>query len=273
MAQKYSTCLVNLLVGGRNLRSILDNCVLKIYTGAAPADADAQETGTVLCIVSLSGAWNGTAAAGTTGDAPSVDEWYFPIPINAGKPTAGKSFQVVLQLDGINGTYEYDCVASDATGATAQFVDRLANMINQAQRPVRAIGISGPADQIVAVSPVVRGLGMTLIDGGGTGDTIVPVHALTKTRPNTLQFGPPTLGVISKLAEAWTGTNLATGVAGYFRLVLPNDTGLQDAALTMPRVQGSVGTSGADMNLDSVQFVISATTTISAFSIQEPTSA
>ncbi len=267
MAQKYSTALVNLLTGGRNLRSVFDNCLLRFLSGAAPADADAAETGTLLCIVSLASAW--VYATGQL-DKPTVDNWYFTVPNG---PTAGNSVAVAISLDGVNGTYTYTATGTDGgTAGTAAYMDRIADVINQAQRPVRAIGFSGGQSAGVMVSPVIRGLNMTLVDGGGNY-TVLPYNPITFSRPNTLQFGPPTLGVISKLTEAWTGVNITNGVAGYFRLVLPNDTFAGDTAFTMPRVQGSVGTSGADLNLDSVQFVTSAVTTITAFSIQEPTSA
>jgi hypothetical protein len=266
MAQIYSTALVNMLTGGRNLRSILDNFVIRILSGAAPASADGAETGTLLCIVSKSSGF----VLGATAPSPLIDDWYFTM---AGMgPTAGKSIAIAISLDGVNGTYTYNITGTDgSTGGSAAAVDRIANMINQAQRPVRAIGFSGPADVVVLVTPTVRGLGMTLVDGGGN-DTITPVHVQAAVRYNTLQLGPPVGGIISKLAsDTMTGTNLATGVAGYFRVVLPDDTFAIDSAISQVRVQGSVGTSGADMNLDSVQFNVSATTTISGFSIQEPT--
>jgi hypothetical protein len=264
MAQFYSMALVNLLTGGMTLREILDNFVIRILSGAAPANADAAETGTLLCIVS-----NNSGAVGATA-APLLDDWFFTIPGMG--PTAGKSVAVAISVDGVNATYTYTITGTDgSTGGTAAALDRVANAINRSGSPVHALGFSGPSDAVVLVSPVLRGVGMTLVDGGGN-DTVTPTHRQTATRPNSLQFGPPTLGIISKLAaDVMTGVNLATGVGGYFRVVLPDDTFALDSAYAHPRIQGSVGTSGADMNLDSVQFNLSATTTISGFSLQEPT--
>ena len=267
MAQLYSTCLVNLLTGGRTLRSILDNFTIRILSGAAPASADAAETGTLLCILSNASAY--AAAPGATAQ-PISDDWFFTVPVG---PTAGKSVKVAISVDGVNATYTYGITGNDgSTGGTAPCLNRIANMITQALIPVEAMGFSGPADTAVIVRPQVRGLGMTLVDGGGD-DTITPTHRQTATRPGTLQFGPPVAGLISKLAaDAITGLNLATGVAGYFRIVQVGDTGLLDSAYINVRIQGSVGTSGADMNFDSVQFNDGATSTLTGLSIQEPTS-
>jgi hypothetical protein len=265
MAQLYSTCLVNLLTGGRTLRSILDNFVIRILSGAAPASADAAETGTLLCILS-----NASGAVGATA-LPLMDDWFFTIPGMG--PTAGKSVKVAISVDGVNATYTYGITGTDgSTGGTAPALDRIANMINQALIPIDAMGFSGPNDSVVVVRPQLRGLGMTLADGGGD-DAITPTHRQTATRPNSLQFGPPVAGLISKLAaDSITGLNVATGVAGYFRIVLPGDTAALDSVFNQVRIQGSVGTSGADMNFDSVQFNSGATSTLTGLSLQEPTS-
>jgi hypothetical protein len=108
-----------------------------------------------------------------------------------------------------------------------------------------------------------------------TGDlAITPVEDIVSSRPSSLQFGPPTAGVISKRSgDTWTGVNVDDGVGGYFRLVFPGDPDTADSSYVYPRVQGSIGTSGADLNLNSVQFTTDATTTITNFSIQEKTSA
>lgn len=77
-------------------------------------------------------------------------------------------------------------------------------------------------------------------------------------------------GVISKVvADVLQGTNLATGVAGYYRHVGSADTGAE--SLTEPRIQGRVGTSGAEANLSSVNLVSGATQTADTYSVNLPT--
>ena len=66
-------------------------------------------------------------------------------------------------------------------------------------------------------------------------------------------------GVLPKLAsETWSGTILANGQAGWFRLRAAGlDTGVADST-TYVRMDGSIATSGADLNLGSLTFTLGA---------------
>lgn len=77
-------------------------------------------------------------------------------------------------------------------------------------------------------------------------------------------------GVIEKeTTEVWEGTNAASGTASFYRLELSGDSGA--LSTTDKRVQGSIATSGAELNLSSVALVLSATQTIDFYSIALPT--
>lgn len=77
-------------------------------------------------------------------------------------------------------------------------------------------------------------------------------------------------GVISKVpGDVLQGTNLATGVAGYYRHVGSADTGA--VSLTEPRIQGRISTSGAEANFSSVNLVSGATQTADTYSVNLPT--
>lgn len=78
-------------------------------------------------------------------------------------------------------------------------------------------------------------------------------------------------GVLSKAAEVWSGTNAATGVAGYYRHVGASDDGT--LSTTQPRLQGRVATSGAELNLSSTSLTSGATQTIDYYSIALPAAA
>jgi len=77
-------------------------------------------------------------------------------------------------------------------------------------------------------------------------------------------------GVISKDANVWSGVAGATGTASYFRLVVNTDTGV--LSTTEIRLQGTIGTSGADLNMSSVSIVSGATQTIDTFDLTMPAS-
>lgn len=66
-------------------------------------------------------------------------------------------------------------------------------------------------------------------------------------------------------AETWAGDNIGSGVATFFRLVAPGDGG--SASVSAPRIQGSVGVIGADLNLDTVALVAGLPTEIRSYTI------
>ena len=70
MTVKSSTGLKNGLLVTGSLKSLLDLGNIRIFSGTVPADADAAETGTLLCVISNAGTATGltfetTASAGT----------------------------------------------------------------------------------------------------------------------------------------------------------------------------------------------------------------
>jgi hypothetical protein len=75
-------------------------------------------------------------------------------------------------------------------------------------------------------------------------------------------------GVLSKAADIWSGVAGDTGSASYFRLVVNTDTGV--LSTTEIRLQGTVGTSGADINMSSVSIISGATQTIDTWDLTMP---
>lgn len=75
-------------------------------------------------------------------------------------------------------------------------------------------------------------------------------------------------GVLSKDANVWSGVAVATSTVSHFRLVVNTDTGV--LSTTEQRMQGTVGTSGADLNMSNVSLVSGATQTIDTFNLTMP---
>ena len=76
-------------------------------------------------------------------------------------------------------------------------------------------------------------------------------------------------GIIAKApAETWSGNNLATGVATYFRHVAAGDTAANST--TEARIQGLIATVGADLNLSSTSLASGAPQTIDYYSVTIP---
>lgn len=69
-----------------------------------------------------------------------------------------------------------------------------------------------------------------------------------------------------KLAsQTWKGANVESGTATFFRLVGASDTGA--ASTSEPRIQGSVGHAGADLNLASTALVATEEQIIDYFAV------
>lgn len=88
---------------------------------------------------------------------------------------------------------------------------------------------------------------------------------------NGLEFeNDPLSGEMQKAAaEVWSGVAAAGGTAGYFRFVAnPVDGG--GASTILPRIDGSVGISNADLNMPSTSIVSGSTYTIDTFTLTLP---
>jgi hypothetical protein len=86
---------------------------------------------------------------------------------------------------------------------------------------------------------------------------------------NGLSFGDPAGGVIAKATgETWVGAGIASGVAGWFRCYSNiYKTGQSTSAV---RFDGSVGTSGSQLNLSTTSIVQNQNTTIDTFQLTFP---
>jgi hypothetical protein len=89
---------------------------------------------------------------------------------------------------------------------------------------------------------------------------------------NGLNFEPAVGGVTAKAAaDVWSFAGLAEGTAGWFRFKgNAVDSGTADSGFTHPRMDGTCGTSGADLNISNIQVVTGAPNTIDVFGLTFP---
>lgn len=108
------------------------------------------------------------------------------------------------------------------------------------------------------------------------GATLLCTISLNSTATG-LSFDAPSNGTIPKAAaEVWSGVVSNAGAlnAAWYRHVGAADTGValtDPAGVSQPRLQGSVGVSGADLNLSSVALTNGATQTLDYYSVTLPT--
>lgn len=85
---------------------------------------------------------------------------------------------------------------------------------------------------------------------------------------NGLTFGAPAAGAVGKTG-AWSFNGIAAGTAGWFRLKA-NGVDAGGISTTLPRLDGSIATSGADLNLSNITVAIGAPNTIDSFTWTQP---
>lgn len=243
MAVRLSTALVNKLMDTGSFKDIFANGVIDIWSGTQPATADAAATGTLLCTVSKSsGAWTQETKAQAT-------------ITYSGTISGSISAVTVNSLDILGATIT---PITDATTTAALVAAAINN------NPKNLLFTATSALGVVTIT-AVNGLG-TLPNGwvvAGTVGTITAAYTNVGSggaatagvnAANGITFGNAATGALSKAtSETWSGNCVADGTAGWFRLRASGDAGTAlDSGLVYPRFDGSIATSGAQMNLGSL---------------------
>lgn len=140
---------------------------------------------------------------------------------------------------------------------------------------------NGLRNAMLGTGGLTEAMGSTLIliyggpvpasaDAAVTGTLLCTISNNSTGGP--LLFDAPVGGMLPKAAaQVWSGINVATGTATYFRVI--NSATPDDGTLstTQVRLQGTCGTAGADLNMSSVNLTAGATQTIDACNITLPT--
>jgi hypothetical protein len=113
---------------------------------------------------------------------------------------------------------------------------------------------------------------------GATGGTTANGLGAETTAANGLYLTYPAVGGLVSKGGTWSGTASATGTAGWFRILCtPNfDTGLSTIASTgtdaylIQRIDGTIGTSSADMIVTNTTITSAVSQTVSTFALTVP---
>lgn len=256
MALRYSVAARNFMAAFGSYKDAFYNGRIEIYSGSQPASADAAVTGVLLCtITNASGALtnevlsfgNVTLTGGASGSVDSItvnsiEILGVSVPFNS--TLTQTAADVATQINSFLGTVRYTATSSGA-------------VVTITARPG-----TGTAPNTFVVAATCTTITKT------TGNMAGGVAAV-----NGLKFGAPASAVIAKLAsQTWTGVNVATGTAGYYRQYgSVADTGVLDSNAVFFREDGAIATSGAELNMSSTSLVSAATTTISTWTRTLPT--
>jgi hypothetical protein len=260
MTERLSDGLRNWLLDGGSMRQAFEDCHMIIYSGPAPAEANDEVSGVPLVtITKANGAITSTLSLGETSQR---NAWQLTL---NGAHAAGDSAKIGITLNGgakVTYTYLNTTDAGDANAVREEICKMLNNI------PYLMAIPGQPADNLINVAAKVAGDVLVITDETGTNITVGVDETSIEARVDTIQFAVAASGAMSKSSDVWSGEVQTSGVAGHWRIVQPLDDGSHSH--TAIRLQGSVSTSGAELNLSSTSLVDGTTLTIDTFSISLP---
>lgn len=252
MAIRQSTGLRDFIAALGCYKRAFEGGVLKIYSGSQPASADSAVSGTLLCTLTL-------ASGARTDEVRAVGT----VTLTGGS-SGNISSITVNSVEVLGATITYDTSLSN----TASLI---AAQINAYQSVPKYSATSSGAVVSIKAMP-----------GTGTGPNgyVVASTAATLTKTdanmasgvagvNGLTFGTTSAGVLSKSTGTWSGTNVASGTAGCFRLC-GTELDSNGSSTTLIRLDGSIAASGSDLNVGSTTLTSGATFSIDQFDVTVP---
>lgn len=109
----------------------------------------------------------------------------------------------------------------------------------------------------------------TTPDTGATG-TLLGKVTVNGDGTTGLSFDASSAGVLPKAAaQTWRFTGLADGQAAWFRFSAASDTPTATSS-SAARIDGTIGTAGADLNIANTNIVTGAVSTVDNFTITMP---
>lgn len=241
-----------------SLKRALSNCVIKLYTGAQPATAEAAPTGTLLCTYTKSG---GAATREVLAQGKIVV---------SGTLSGSLDTLTVNSISIISGALTH-------TGTISTFVDNIVADINNNPKNLYVTASKSGTDTVILTVKPGTGVVTWAVASGETTCTVTDTNIGSLTAGtaavNCLNWGDATAGALVKNpAETWSGTAANTGTAGWFRIEASvTDAGALDSAEAVIRCDGSVATSGAELNMTPTSITSGAVQSISSFAVTLPT--
>lgn len=258
MTLKLSTGLRNAMASGVGLGGVFNRGYMKIFSGSQPANADAAETGTLLgTVTASSGSLTKETRATATMTATASTGTVTALTIAGTLPLVEQSTDITAQAS-TTLTAALMCEVLNRTGLVeASYSGAVVTV-----KPRPGIGDAWNGFVLAAGS---------LFTSGTFASGVDAANALVWTPPV-----PAGSGVLAKSStQVWSFSGAATGTAGWFRFY-SGDTADSGGAISgapyYPRLDGSIGTSGSDLNLANTSITSGAPITIDQFQFTVPAS-
>lgn len=262
MAFRLSPLLLNFSNSNGSVRRALTGGKIKIYTGSQPANPTLAPTGTLLVtITQASGAHTAEVrSAGTFTLTGGASGNVSVVTVNSGPNLLGSTVNFNTSLtqtaaDIAANINNYSGPGSYYTATSSGAVVTLTAAFGQG---------TTPNTWAIAVTAATITTSTVAFAGG-----VASANGLRLGYGDNATFNVQTLGIAT--GDTWSGVVATGGTAGWFRFSGPTaDADGVDTTNSLVRMDGSVATSGGDMNLASTTLVASATQTITQFTINTP---
>ena len=253
MAPRLSTGMRDYLQMNGSIKQFLNGAIMRIYSGSQPATADLTDGVLLNTITVSSGA-------------------HTPEVLSAGSVTVIGTVGTVTSIV-VDSVEVLGATQTFATTLTALATD-IAAQINTFMSVPKYTATSSGAKVTIYAScgsgTTPNGLDVTTTGAGGITATDVNMgtEVAGVAAVNGLTFGLVSAGVLSK-SGVWSGVAGADGTPGYFRIARSAAEATGASAL-YKRIDGSISTSSADLNINPNTSVNGVTLTIDTFAVTEP---
>lgn len=258
MALKLSASLRNMINQGTSLKQAMSNCVMKWYSGAQPATAETAPSGTLLCTISL-------ASGALTREVLAVGS----VALTGG--ASGSLNTLTVNSIEIMGT------ATNFNTSLIQTATDIVTKINNNPQNLLFIAsnVAGTSATItITAKPGLGALANWTVASTATTITKTDTNLTGGvTAVNGLRWGASAAGILSKdTTQVWSGVAGVAATAGWFRFEAAVLDGLGvDATESVLRLDGSIGISGAELNMGSPALVVGVTQRVDTFTLTLPT--
>ncbi|MCR4338513.1 MAG: hypothetical protein NUW01_01355 [Gemmatimonadaceae bacterium] len=269
MTIRLSPALQNFIAAQGSWKNFFDNGSIEIYTGSQPATPDLAVTGTNLVIITSGGGTKTSEVKGlgiltisgtTSGTIDTCTLMGIDILGGAVTHTGDHNTTATAVALKINRNPANNLVVASSTGSSG--------VVTLTALP--GFGTTMNAGTLTFTATTCTAAVTSTTFGSGTGGGTAGVAAANGLR---MDYNAAA-GVFTKdTTQTWSGTAIGAGTqtAGWFRYIGSiADAGTQDSSAVYLRMDGSIATSGADMNMSSTSVTNGAIQTISTFSFTIP---
>ena len=262
MALRLSPLLLNYSASNGSVRRALNGGKIKLYTGSQPANPTLAPTGTLLVTITQnSGAHTAevratgtvtlTGGASGTVDTITVNSGanLLPAAVPFNTSLTQTAADVASAINRYQGPDSYYTATSSGAIITLQADFGAGATVN-----TRAVACSSTT---ITNSTANLASGVTALNGLRLG---FANNATFNAQSSIIAPG-----------DIWSGVVATGGSAGWFRYSGPTaDADGVDSTNSLVRLDGSIATSGGDLNLANTTLVLGATQTVSQFTINYP---